>query len=107
MQVGTFGPGPRWCPYGHRLTPGNVLVGWSPCICSAATDARRRGLWGHRTYTCWECHQHAITSVCYDPPHVGGGHSERAGARPPQGRTQRAEPGYPPAADDTGSLNEA
>ncbi|MFF0526566.1 hypothetical protein ACFYTC_48440 [Actinomadura nitritigenes] len=100
MQVSAFRPPPRVCPYGHRLTAGQVLVGWSPCLCAEATGPRRRGLWGHRTYTCWQCHRYAITSVCYDPPHLGGGHPGRDDARPPRDHTQRDDP--EPPNDDGG-----
>ncbi|WP_378280368.1 hypothetical protein [Actinomadura rugatobispora] len=61
------------CPYGHPLTPGDVLVGWSPCTCPPAWAAHK----GHRSLQCWTCHAYGITSVRYEPPHIGGGHPNR------------------------------
>jgi hypothetical protein len=39
---------PNTCVNGHRLQPGNVLVGWHPCTCWAGHN-------GHRTVTCETC----------------------------------------------------
>ncbi|HLU97401.1 MAG TPA: hypothetical protein VKZ89_11225 [Thermobifida alba] len=61
------------CPYGHPLEPGRVLVGWSPCTCPSAWAANK----GHRTTQCLTCADHHITTVRYDPPHLGGGHPNR------------------------------
>jgi hypothetical protein len=48
---------PEQCPAGHRLGPGQVIVGWLSCTCTSGTL-------GHRTWTCATCHR-----VQYDPPH--------------------------------------
>ncbi len=37
---------PEFCPAGHRLVPGRMLVGWQPCGCSA--------IGGHRDIECLE-----------------------------------------------------
>lgn len=61
------------CPYGHRLTPGDVTVGWSPCICPPAWGHHG----GHSTLQCRACDRAGIESVRYVPEHVGGGHPNR------------------------------
>jgi hypothetical protein len=53
-------PSPDRCPVGHRLGPGQVLIGWMPCDC-----AREREPWGHRTWTCRRC-----DTTIYAPPHA-------------------------------------
>ncbi|MFI0404566.1 hypothetical protein [Actinomadura sp. 3N508] len=60
---------PFLCPAGHRLEPGRVIVGWSPCICPPC-DERGRGLRGHRTYLCLDCKDEHVTTKCYLPHHV-------------------------------------
>ncbi|KQY30535.1 hypothetical protein [Nocardia salmonicida] len=47
-------PAPRYCPNGHRLGPGQVLIGAVPCI-------RIGG--HHRTHTCRAC-----LTTTYTPP---------------------------------------
>jgi hypothetical protein len=47
---------PSHCPNGHRLGPGQVLIGTLPCWCAGAA--------GHRTYWCRDCQ-----AVIFDPPH--------------------------------------
>jgi hypothetical protein len=64
---------PRTCPYGHRLTAGLVLVGWHWCQCTEAINHHR----GHRTHQCLTCVDYRITSVCYTPACLQGGHPPR------------------------------
>lgn len=64
------------CPYGHPLVPGRILVGWAPCQCASAL-AGLRGR-GHRTTQCLACADRNITSVRYEPEHLGGGHPGRS-----------------------------
>lgn len=62
---------PTHCPFGHKLAPGRVLVGWSPCDCAGAAFG------GHRTFRCRGCEPEQ--TVMYEPEHRGGGFS---GANP-------------------------
>ncbi|WUI02120.1 hypothetical protein OHR68_10020 [Spirillospora sp. NBC_00431] len=64
---------PATCPNGHKLQPGRVLVGWSPCTCEAAWAAHK----GHRTTQCRDCQDEGWTTVRYAPEHIGGGHPNR------------------------------
>ncbi|MEU5879401.1 hypothetical protein [Spirillospora sp. NPDC047279] len=75
MEAGTIARHvPFLCPYGHELGAGRVLVGWSPCDCPPALGWHR----GHRTFECRACaEQRERVSICYLPPHVGGGHPAR------------------------------
>ena len=63
---------PSTCPYGHRLGPRRMLVGWMPCVCAEAIA--RFG--GHTTVQCDACQEAGVRCVLYDPPHAGeqGGH---------------------------------
>lgn len=79
------------CPYGHLLTPGDVDVGWSPCICPPAWEHHG----GHQTLQCRACTRHNITSVRYVPEHVGGGHPNRQ-SRPGQPGGGGSRPEEPP-----------
>jgi hypothetical protein len=64
------------CPYGHRLGPGRVTEGWSPCQCSSALRANHGR--GHRTTLCRTCADlDGITTVRYEPYHVIGGDTGR------------------------------
>ena len=65
------------CPNGHQLRPGHVLVGWSPCGCANCGN-QPRGLRGHRTLQCLDCREQGEEMVRYNPPHIGGGHPNRA-----------------------------
>lgn len=60
---------PFLCPQGHRLGPGRVIVGWSPCICPPCAESGK-GLHGHRTYLCLTCKDEHMTTMCYLPYHV-------------------------------------
>ncbi|GAA3933758.1 hypothetical protein GCM10023085_13800 [Actinomadura viridis] len=60
---------PFLCPHGHRLAPGRVIVGWSPCVCPPCAG-RGRGLRGHRTYLCLACKDDRMTTMCFQPHHV-------------------------------------
>ncbi|MCP2334752.1 hypothetical protein [Actinomadura rupiterrae] len=60
---------PFLCPRGHRLGPGRVIVGWSPCGCPPVLE-RGRGLRGHRTYLCLTCKDEHVTTMCYLPHHI-------------------------------------
>ncbi|WP_433334229.1 hypothetical protein [Spirillospora sp. CA-294931] len=60
---------PSHCPQGHPLSPGRVIVGWSPCACPPCAT-RARGLRGHRTYLCLTCKDDHVTTMCYLPYHV-------------------------------------
>jgi hypothetical protein len=60
---------PRECPRGHELRAGQVIVGWSPCQCPPCLR-RGRGLRGHHTYLCRDCHDDGFTTVAYFPYHV-------------------------------------
>jgi hypothetical protein len=53
---------PRQCPNGHALKPGNVLVGWLPCICRKDPSDG----YGHRSVQCLTC-----KTTWYNPPHDG------------------------------------
>ncbi|WP_018658240.1 hypothetical protein [Actinomadura flavalba] len=69
METESLDAAPSACPYGHRLEPGRVLVGWSPCVCPPCAN-RARGRRGHRTYLCLACKDEHVTTVCYRPHHV-------------------------------------
>jgi hypothetical protein len=86
------------CPYGHPLKPGNVVQGWSPCICPPAWDSHG----GHKTLECLECSRHDITSIRYEPEHVGGGHLIRQSVpgEPGGGGSRGGEPVAPVAPPD-------
>jgi hypothetical protein len=70
MSVPLFERQPGFCPFGHLLGPGWILVGWSPCICQAAKEAagRGRGL-GHARLHCLACETEGRTATYYEPPH--------------------------------------
>jgi hypothetical protein len=61
---------PARCPFGHALAPGRVLIGWTPCTCTPATEAAEegRGL-GHLVLHCRACEDDRTQTVFYEPPH--------------------------------------
>lgn len=67
------GQAPDYCPYGHRLGPNQVLVGWLPCGCAWAMAPGWDGepIRGHRTYYCTACRELSDRrqTIFYWPPH--------------------------------------
>ena len=65
---------PRRCPAGHTLAPGEVSLGWHPCLCAGA---KRLGRGGHTTIRCAACLDAGSRTVVYDPACWGEMHSDR------------------------------
>jgi len=70
MSVFLFENNPKYCPFGHRLGPGRVLVGWTPCMCAPAREAGvlGHGL-GHLWVRCEACREEGWEATFYEPPH--------------------------------------
>ena len=56
--------------FGHQLWPGMAQVGWQPCICTAALEAKECGQgMGHLWVSCNTCHDQFWQTMFYQPPH--------------------------------------
>ena len=61
---------PGFCPFGHLLGPGRVLISWTPCICQPAKEAAKQGRgMGHATLRCRACEDQGRTTIYSEPPH--------------------------------------
>jgi len=70
VPVSIFEHKPEYCPFGHRLWPGQAQVSWKPCICAAAREGAERGRgMGHVRVTCRACHEQLRQTTFYEPPH--------------------------------------
>jgi hypothetical protein len=100
MPVSLFEHQPERCPFGHLLGPGQVQIGWSPCICGPAGEAADRGRgMGHVRLHCLQCEAEGRASVFYEPPcdvrhraQPGGWDLARPLCRLLRRRAQRAVP---------------